>query len=120
MGGMPPSMSRTLFGAFRRHARAGTWLFVALLALVAVERRLSEIHYNLRSSEVGLESQDSLDGDEIRVRLVVLNDDSPPAVPAVTAAAATDVAPVASPRPDCVALGRPAPRGPPAVSRVAL
>ena len=118
MTGMRPSV--TLLGSFRRYARAGTWLFVLLLALVAAERRLAEMHFNLRSAETGLESRDILDGDEIRVRLIVLNDDHPPALPAVSTTLAVDVSPVVSPHPDCIALGRPAPRGPPAVSRAAL
>jgi hypothetical protein len=118
---MSPSLSWALLATLRRYARAGTWLFVLLLLLVAVERRLAEAHFNLRSSAVGLESQDVLDGDEIRVRLVVLNDDHPPVLPAVSTTPAIDVVPVVSPRPDCIALGRPAPRGPPPVgARVSL
>jgi hypothetical protein len=115
MAGMSPSLSSALLATFRRHARAGTWLFVLLLLVVAAERRLAEAHFNLRSSALGLESQDVLDADEIRVRLIVLNDDHPPVLPAVSATLATEVVSVVSPRPDCIALGGPAPRGPPPV-----
>ena len=119
MAGMSPPLSMTLLASLRRHARAGTWLFVLLLCVVAVERRLAEAHFNLRSSATGLESQDVLDGDEIRIRLVVLNDEQRPVLPADSTALAFEIALAVTPHPDCIALGRPAPRGPPAVSRAA-
>lgn len=52
----------------------GVWLFIALVFLVNAERRLAEAHYNLRSSAVGIENLDTLDGDEIRARLITAND----------------------------------------------
>ena len=94
-----------------------TWLFVLLVLLVASERRLAEVHFNLLSAALGIESDDVLDGDEIRVRLIVLNDDRPPALPDVSSAAAFDVVCMLAQRLDAPSLGRPAPRGPPADRR---
>jgi hypothetical protein len=97
---------------FRRIRPVGAWLFVALLLLVAAERRLAEFHFNVRTGDVGIESEDTLDADEIRTRLIVIQDDKIPAVEVVSVA----VAPlVMRPwrRPVPVALGAPAPRGPP-------
>jgi hypothetical protein len=66
--------------AWVRDRNCVTWLFVALVLLVGGERRLAEAHFNTRTNVVGLENDDALDGDEIRVRLIVLNDDRPPTV----------------------------------------
>jgi hypothetical protein len=109
-----------LLASFRRHASAGIWLFVLLLGLVAAERRLAEAHYNLRSAAAGLERQDSLDGDEIRVRLVVLNDETPPVLPTVEAAVVCVLLAAVAPCFHRVALGRPAPRGPPRSARATV
>jgi hypothetical protein len=117
MAAMRPSAP--LLASFRRHARPGIALFILLLVLVAAERRLADAHFNLRSAATGFESPDVLDGDEIRVRLIVLNDDHSPVLPADSTALVSDVACAAAPHPDCVALGRPAPRGPPVLSRAA-
>ena len=114
------SGSAPLLASFRRRTRSGIWLFVLLLCLVAAERRLAEAHYNLRAAEAGFESQDSLDGDEIRVRLVVLNDEQPPVLPTVDAAVVFVLLAAAVPCSDCVALGRPAPRGPPLSARATV
>ena len=97
----------------RRYRTLATWLFVLLIGLVAGERRLAEAHFNLRSAAPGLESDDVLDGDEIRVRLVVLSDDKAPTLPGGSAALVCDVVHVHAQRLDSLALGRPVPRGPP-------
>jgi hypothetical protein len=114
MSGMKRSV--TALERYRRHRVAGIAVFVALVLLVGVERRLAEAHYNLRTAAPGLESGDSLDGDELRVRLIVLNDDNPPALPADSDALSPER--VDTPAPHCIslALGRPAPRGPPPLS----
>jgi hypothetical protein len=106
--------SDTALGAFRRCRVGGAGVFVVLLLLVAGERRLAEAHFNLRSSQPTLEHADALDGDEIRVRLIVLNDDQPPSLADVGRALVSAVVPVRTPLPSPVALGRPVPRGPPA------
>jgi hypothetical protein len=97
----------------RRHCHLGVGAFVALILLVGLEQRLAEMHFNLRSVSPGLESVDSLDGDEIRHRLVILNDDRPPTLPM----AAGDVVGIAVPgavEPSYFALvGQPKPRAPP-------
>ncbi|MBM3220451.1 MAG: hypothetical protein FJZ38_17580 [Candidatus Rokubacteria bacterium] len=103
-------------GRYRRHRTSGVLLFVLLVLLVGVERHLAEAHLNLRTVAVGLESNDTLDGDELRVRLIVLNDDKPPRLPDVSSALPFErVHPIAQ---HCasLALGRPAPRGPPSLS----
>jgi hypothetical protein len=112
MGVMSPTA--TVLVSFRRHRLAGTRLFVFLLLVVAGERRLSEVHFNLRSAAASVESADALDGDEIRVRLIVLNDDKPPSLPAVRGVLVSKVAHASVPHVDCIPLGHPAPRGPPA------
>jgi hypothetical protein len=112
MNGM--ELSGSAFGAFRRRRFGGTGLFVLLLLLVAGERRLAEIHFNLRSWEPVLEHADALDGDEIRIRLIVLNDDQPPSLADAGRALTFAVVPVRTPLPAVAPLGRPAPRGPPA------
>lgn len=100
--------------AFRRHRPGGVWLFTLLLLVVAGERRLAEVHFNQRSVAPGLESADALDGDEIRLRLIVLNDDKPPSLPAVGGVLASAIVHASVPHVDAVPLGLPAPRGPPA------
>jgi hypothetical protein len=100
----------------RRHGRAGVWFLLLLILLVLGERRLSEVHFNFRTWTVSIESADALDGDEIRVRLIALNDDKPPSLFDAGRVVAFDVAPAAPSRPDRVPLGRPAPRGPPALT----
>ncbi len=98
----------------RRYRPAGVSLFVLLVLLVGAERRLAEAHFNLRTADPGFESSDALDGDEIRIRLIVLNDKRPPTLPAATggvvlgAGRAVDLRPYAEP------LGLSSPRAPPA------
>jgi hypothetical protein len=108
------SPAATVLVSCRRYRLGGTWLFVLLLLVVAGERRLSEVHFNLRSAAASLESADALDGDEIRVRLIVLNDDKPPSLPTAGGVLLSKVAHATAPQVDCVPLGHPAPRGPPA------
>jgi hypothetical protein len=110
------SRSVTALARYRRHRPLGTALFILLLFVVSTERRLADAHFNLRSAAPGLESDDILDGDEIRVRLIVLNDDKPPRLPHVSSAIAREPVPAIAQCCDSVALGRPAPRGPPASS----
>jgi hypothetical protein len=105
--------SDTALGALRRRRLDGALLFVLLLLLVAGERRLAEAHFNLRSSQPTLEHAEALDGDEIRIRLIVLNDDQRPSVADVGRALASAVVPVHTPLPTLISPGRPAPRGPP-------
>jgi hypothetical protein len=67
-----------------RYRTVVAWLFVALILLSAAERRMAEAHLNDQSSAPGIESNDTLDGDEIRVRLVLLGDAVVPTVARVT------------------------------------
>ena len=113
MVAMTMSSAPTALAWFRCQRVAGTWLFVLLLLLVGAERRLAEVHFNLRTAATGLESNDVLDGDEIRVRLVVLNDEARPTLPDLDVPLAFTVAPPPLSLPASVALGSPAPRGPP-------
>lgn len=102
-----------LLARLRRSCHLGVGVFVALILLVGLEQRLAEIHHNLRSAAPGLESIDSLDGDEIRGRLIILNDDRPPTLP-IAAAAAVGVAVLGAIEPPYFALvGQPKPRAPP-------
>jgi hypothetical protein len=96
----------------RRHPCVA-WCFVLLMLLVAGERRLADAHFNLRTWVVGIESADALDGDEIRVRLIALNDDKPPSLFDAGRLYGFEVVLAVSPRLDRVPPGRPAPRGPP-------
>lgn len=80
MRGITPLIS--LRRLCRRHHRTlGVGVLVALTLLVSVERRLADIQYNFRSTASGFLNVASLDGDEIRVRLIALNDDRSPALP---------------------------------------
>jgi hypothetical protein len=97
----------------RRGRATGASLFVLLLLLVAGERRLAEAHFNLRSSQAGLERADGLEGDEIRVRLIGLDDHEPPSLSDVGRVRASVVVPLHTSHPVVIPLGRPAPRGPP-------
>lgn len=104
----------------RAHTRLGVAVFIGLLMLVAGERRLSEAHFNLRTAATGLENDDALDSDEIRLRLLAVKDEQLPVLPRrgsafharatlAPAGVAVDAAP-----------GVPAPRGPPSSSPVSL
>ncbi|MBI2204523.1 MAG: hypothetical protein HYU41_11805 [Candidatus Rokubacteria bacterium] len=91
-------------------------LFVGLLLLGAAERRLSEIHFNLRSAATSLENDDALDRDEIRARLIGVKDEQPPALPRSWTAFSRRATTTSVERPVDRALGVPAPRGPPVSS----
>ena len=108
----PPSVLQWL----RRTRRVGIPFFVALLILAGAERRLAEIHLNLRVGGPILESDDTLDGDEVRVRLVALNDDKPPALVTLVRRFAPHRPQLTRAIPPDIARGRPDPRGPPAPS----
>ena len=114
---MPPP---GLLAVLRAHTGLGVALFIGLLVLVAGERRLSEAHFNLRTAATGLENDDALDSDEIRIRLLAVKDEQLPVLPRrgsafqrcatlAPAGVTVDTAP-----------GVPAPRGPPPSSPVSL
>jgi hypothetical protein len=104
--------STTALARFRRYRAVGTGFFVLLLLVVMVERRLADGHFNLRTAPTAIESDDVLDGDEIRVRLIVLNDETPPTLPPASRALGIALRPFAEDS-ESPALGVPAPRGPP-------
>ena len=110
----PPAVVGVL-SRLRGSGTSGAWFFALLICLVAGERRLAEFQFNLRSVDVGIESDDVLDGDEIRTRLIVLNDDRLPTIPDVSRAETSTAAHARAQRLVFLAPGRPAPRGPPAV-----
>ena len=70
----------TVLQRLRAFRALGAFGFIAVLLLVAAERRLAEFHFNLRTAEIAFENDDALAGDEIRVRLVALNDEQLPAL----------------------------------------
>ena len=98
----------------RRFRRGVVWLFVTLVLLVSAERRIAELHFNLRAACTAVENEDSLDADEIRTRLIVLNDEKVPTVPEVTKLVAA-VLPSWGTRPIFFVADSSVPRGPPAV-----
>ena len=113
---MRPARGGVGFARDRDRRSVTAWLFVVLLLLVAGERRLADAHFNARTGQLGIENDDALDGDEIRVRLIGLNDDRPPTlwmqVGVVRVAWHVD-----QPARPCLDLvGRPAPRAPPVAS----
>jgi hypothetical protein len=71
------------------------------------------MHHNLRSAGPGLESVDSLEGDEIRGRLVILNDERPPTLPTAAIGAVGMAVLRAIEPPDFTLVGQPKPRAPP-------
>jgi hypothetical protein len=78
---MPPRPFTTVVLPQLRLARGlGVWFFVGLMLLVSAERRLADAHLDLRADGPGIESDDALDGDEIRVRLIALNDETRPSI----------------------------------------
>ena len=113
---MIPMACSSVLPWLRGTRRIGIPLFIALLFLAGAERRLAEIHLNLRASGPILESDDTLDGDEVRVRLVALNDDKPPTILALVHRFTPVRIHVAATIAPAVVLGRPDPRGPPAPS----
>ena len=113
---MIPMARSSMLPWLRGTRRIGIPLFVALLLLAGAERRLAEIHLNLRGGGPTLESDDTLDGDEVRVRLVALNDDKAPTVLALVHRFTPRRTHVTPAIPPAIVLGRPDPRGPPAPS----
>ena len=114
---MPPRPFTAVVLPQLRVARAlGVWFFVGLMLLVSTERRLADAHLDLRAGGTGIESDDALDGDEIRVRLIALNDQTRPSiqpsapVPALYGLVVTPAVPCSR------ALSCPGARAPPAVS----
>src|SRR4051812_38602074 len=107
------SRSATALTRYRHHRPLGIALFILLVFVVSAERRLADAHFNLIAATPGIESDDILDGDEIRIRLIVLNDDKPPRLPDVSRPIAREPVHAIVLHCDPPALGRPAPRGPP-------
>ena len=70
-----------LFERLRRRRALGVYLFVALALAASAERRLSETYFNSAAAGPLLESEDSVTGDEIKVRLIALRDGDTPTVP---------------------------------------
>jgi len=105
-----------LLPRLRAGRAVGVWLFVGLILLVSAERRLAEAHFDLRGGGTGIESDEALDGDEISVRLTVLNDDARPSIqPSAQVPALYGLIP--APAVPCSrALTCPGARAPPAVS----
>lgn len=109
----------TLLDRLRTWRTPGACFFVGVLFLVAAERRLAEIHFNLRVAETAFDNDDALDRDEIRIRLVALNDDQPPTLTRYSQPIELRVVAYRTGTRVTRALGRPAPRGPPALLAVA-
>jgi hypothetical protein len=117
---MPLMLRRPLAVMLLPNLRAGravgVWLFVVLMLVVSAERRLAEAHLDLRGGGTGIESDEALDGDEIRVRLTALNDKIEPSiqrsapVPALYGLVLMPAVPCSR------ALSCPGARAPPAVS----
>ncbi len=102
----------TILAGFRRHRTTGVALFTLLVLFVAGERRLADLHFNQRTAAPALEN-DLPDGDEIRLRLLAFNDDTPPTLSRATRAVGF-AEPTRDPVPhDALGLGFPTPRGPP-------
>jgi hypothetical protein len=98
----------------RRHRHIlGIGALVVLTLLVSVERRLAEIQSNFRSTARGFENDDSLGADEIRVRLITLNDGCPPSLPVAAARVVCSVIQCALQRPRFDPVTWPEPRAPP-------
>jgi hypothetical protein len=105
-----------VFARGRERGSVTAWLFVVLLLLVAGERRLADAHFNARTGGLGIENDDALDGDEIRVRLIGLNDDRPPTARLHVGMVRVTLHVDRPARPCLELVGRPAPRAPPIAS----
>jgi len=69
------------FERLRSRRALGACLFVALALAASAERRLSETYFNSTAAGPLLESEDSVTGDEIKVRLIALRDGDTPTAP---------------------------------------
>jgi hypothetical protein len=97
----------------RRSRLTGALFFVLVMLLVGAERRLAEVHFNTHTAAPALNGDDILEGDEIRVRLVVLNDDRAPIVAHGGCPVGSTFVQVVRSSCETVGRGRPTPRGPP-------
>jgi hypothetical protein len=102
-------------GVFRASRPLTVGLFLTLLLVAVVERRLADVHYTVHSLgtlDVGFYDE-AIEGDEVALRLVALDDASPPFVAAPASPLArlcpALVCAEIAPRP----IESPAPRGPP-------
>lgn len=108
----------TGLGVLWAYRRAGVWLFLALLVIMVGERRLGDLHYmlySLGSLELGFYA-DAIDGDEVTLRLVAVDDASPPTAPAPASPLVRAGAPLICADIPPRSIESPAPRGPPAPS----
>ena len=80
----------------RRPRQWGAWVFVALVLLVAGERRHADAHFNLRSTDLVFENDEALDADEIKIRLIGHADAALPTAP-VAVARAVEIVPSLAP-----------------------
>ena len=72
--------ARAGLDTLRGSRRSLAWLFCGLLLVVCGERRLADYRYslyNLTLHEIGIKSAESLDGNEVALRLLVADDASP-------------------------------------------
>jgi hypothetical protein len=97
--------------------RPGAWLFVTLLLLAAGERRVADGHYILHLltvSDVGVYDE-TIDGDEVTLRLMAMADASAPLVIAPAPLLSVSISAHLERLGRC-SIDAPAPRGPPAAS----
>lgn len=112
----PRPFTAVLLPQLRIARGLGVWFFVGLMLLVSAERRLADAHLDLRAGGTGIESDEALDGDEIRVRLIALNDETRPSLQRSAPAPALYGVVVVPAVPCSRALSCPGARAPPALS----
>lgn len=92
------------------------WLFLGLVLVVCGERRLADQRYtlyNLARAEIGIKSAETLDGNEVALRLVAV-DDARPSVLTTAPAPAAEPLVVHAPRaPRSLTVELPPLRAPP-------
>lgn len=93
---------------------AGVWLFLALLVLVSLERRVAELDLGPDDDGAVLESDDGVDGGEILDRLVVFDDIRLPQPPDVGRLTVGKLVVSTTPYLPDVRIVTPTPRAPPA------
>ena len=71
----------TVLEGLRRSRTFGAALFLVLALAASAERRLSETYFNGTGPGSRLENEDSVTGDELKLRLIALADANPPALP---------------------------------------